>query len=131
MGKGVNRGTEADDAAEGRTVAHEPRAIVEAGAAPPESTGDAAAAPASDGTGEQPAKKVRLSGAEKKKLAIARKEAEWQARQAAKAAAKEAGGAVEEGGEGGAQEGGGRKKGKGQNKVRSGLEREPVKLAWR
>ncbi|KAI5476431.1 zinc finger dihydrouridine synthase [Pseudohyphozyma bogoriensis] len=62
--------------------------------------------------GEPPAKKVRLSGAQKKAAARARSEAAWQAKKAEKQAAKEA---KAEGGEGA---GGGRVKQNGQNKGR-------------
>ncbi|GAA5949641.1 hypothetical protein JCM21900_002481 [Sporobolomyces salmonicolor] len=72
--------------------------------------GPAEGAAAADGEPEQ--KKVRLSGAEKKKLAKQRQQEQWEAKKKAKEEAKKA---AAEAGEG---EGAGRKKQKGQNKGR-------------
>lgn len=124
MGKNSQPREADDDAAEGLADSRQavplraPQAEQQEHAANVDSPApvDGDATPASEGTEEQPAKKVRLSGAQKKALARAKKEEEWQARQAAKAAAKATGGDAAAGGEGddGA---GGKKKGKGQNKV--------------
>jgi tRNA-dihydrouridine synthase 3 len=129
MGKTAQPKENDDDAAEGRT---DSRNAVPLRAPQAEQQDQAAAtvdspapaegpaAPASEGTEEQPAhKKVRLSGAQKKALARAKKEEEWQARQAAKSAAKAAGGDAAVGGEGDDGAGGKKKGGKGQNKVNS------------
>lgn len=125
MGKNSQPRDNDDDAAEGRADSRQtvplraPRAEQQEQAAtvdsPARADGDATLA--SEGTEEQPAKKVRLSGAQKKALARAKKEEEWQARQAAKAAAKAAGGDGATGGAEGDDGAGGKKKGKGQNKV--------------
>lgn len=126
-----------DDAAEGRTrddrpkrapeavkeVANEAAAAVEGAELPTAAEASTSTplehAPPSDPEQAPPAKKVRLSGAQKKAAARERSEIAWQAKKAdkeAKAAAKAAGIEVE--GVEESTEGGGRKKGKGQNKVR-------------
>lgn len=132
-----------DDAAEGRTRDERPqrapevvKEVAKEGAPAVESAELPAAAgaststplehtPPSDPEQGPPAKKIRLSGAQKKAAARERSEIAWQAKKAekeaekeAKAAAKAAGIEVEVAAEGDG-EGGGRKKGKGQNKVRS------------
>ncbi|ORY87464.1 hypothetical protein BCR35DRAFT_302230 [Leucosporidium creatinivorum] len=117
MGKNSQPKENDDDAAEGRSDSRNAQQEQATNVDSPAPV-DGAATPASESTEEQPAeKRVRLSGAQKKALARAKKEEEWQAKQAAKAAAKAAGGDTAAGeGDDGA---GGRKKGKGQNKGRS------------
>ncbi|KAL8277400.1 hypothetical protein RQP46_010240 [Phenoliferia psychrophenolica] len=108
-----------DDEAEGRTTTPDARG-------PSTRTLDdvaaeeAASGEGGEGGGEPAVKKVRLSGAEKKRAAKARSEAAWQAKKADKAAQKAERDAAAAAGGGGeeAGEGGGRAKGSGQNKNR-------------
>ena len=88
-----------------------------AAAAPAESGASTttSATPAEGGEGEPEQKKVRLSGAQKKAAARQRQQEQWEAKKQAKLDAKKAAGE----GEGEGDEAGGRKRGKGQNKVRS------------
>lgn len=115
-----------DDAAEGRMDVRNDRVVPQRTAEAEKQEQERAVDPtaaangetvtATPGSDDQPAKKVRLSGAQKKHLARQKKEEQWQAKQAAKAADKE------ERAEGG-ETGGGRQSGKGQNKVRMLVER--------
>lgn len=130
MRGGVKLKDNDDDAAEGRTDSRDSQHVVpqrsaqveqqDEGRVPVTTLGEPeaiAAVPLSEGgESQQPeAKKVRLSGAQKKHLARQKKEEQWLAKKAAKAAGVKDGDDAADG----VEQGGGRKRGKGQNKVSS------------